>query len=560
MTTTTMVTGQRWRAVELVLDSAASYDDPFADVDVTATFEGPDGAVLRRPAFWDGGRSWRVRFAAPEVGTWRMSTHATRPDDAGLHGQSATIEIAPYDGAHQVYRRGFLRVSDDGRHLAHRDGSPFFYLGDTHWILPHERWDDSNAPGVASQFRFVVDRRVEQGFTVYQSEPIWHPHPQGVAHTGADEEPVADLRHGVTAHALPGLRQLDLKFAYIADAGLVHANAMIDWVGRPADFPDDYTPERMRRLGRYWAARYGAYPVIWTIAQEIDSSFFGVYSGDAMAPWLAAIRGLFEADGYRHPLLPHQENTDNTAAHNSRFAVEEWHDGFAAQLQWDDAWQQSVLRGYWDAAKPAVVYESPYDAYWTDGRHALSALYKAYLSGMRGYGYGASGLWNDVYSRDDEPLDAGTEYELVGEPDPALATLPHPFAAPHRRMWWYDGAMLPTGDHLAIGGAYLRSLPWWRLEPRFDDPVWWDGGSGGRDLLASDADQLLVALFTSDGTRTATLRCLRPGRAYEAEWFDIRTGDRVEVHATIDAEGCCMLPERPTRDDWLLTLRLEESS
>jgi hypothetical protein len=68
---------QQWRAVEIVLTSTVAYGNPFQDVDVTATFTGPDHRVIARPAFWDGGRIWKVRFAPPQTGVWKMTTGAT---------------------------------------------------------------------------------------------------------------------------------------------------------------------------------------------------------------------------------------------------------------------------------------------------------------------------------------------------------------------------------------------------------------------------------------------------------------------------------------------------
>ena len=183
---------QRWRVVEIELSSSQSYSDPFYDVDVEVTFTGPDGLKITRPAFWDGGLIWKIRFAPPETGLWTMTTNATDVGNSGLHNVTKTVECGSYAGDLDIYNHGFLKISNNGRYLTYANGTPFFYLGDTHWILPHERFETSNAPDVASQFKYTVDKRVKQGFTVYQSEPIWQPHVGG-AHDGEDEEIVANL-------------------------------------------------------------------------------------------------------------------------------------------------------------------------------------------------------------------------------------------------------------------------------------------------------------------------------------------------------------------------------
>ena len=51
-----------WRPIELALTSEQEWVE----------FEHESGLRLRRPTFWDGGDTWRVRFAAPEPGLWKM--------------------------------------------------------------------------------------------------------------------------------------------------------------------------------------------------------------------------------------------------------------------------------------------------------------------------------------------------------------------------------------------------------------------------------------------------------------------------------------------------------
>ena len=159
---------QQWQAVEITLTSSKTYTDPFQDVDVTATFTGPDNIIITRPAFWDGDLAWKVRFAPTQTGLWTMATIATDATNSGLHNISRTVQCDAYSGNLDIYKHGFLKASSNGRYLTYADGTPFFYLGDTHWFLAHERFDTSNVPGVASQFKYVVDKRVDQGFTVYQ--------------------------------------------------------------------------------------------------------------------------------------------------------------------------------------------------------------------------------------------------------------------------------------------------------------------------------------------------------------------------------------------------------
>jgi hypothetical protein len=537
---------QRWQAVEIVLTSSVTYADPFQDVDVTATFTGPDNEVITLPAFWDGGRIWKVRFAPPQIGVWTMNTTATDIKNGGLHHVTKTVLCKRYSGNLDIYKHGFLKVSGNGRYFTYADGTPFFYLGDTHWILSHERFDTSNSPGVASQFKYTVDKRVRQGFTVFQSEPGWQaPSAQIRINEGAitDEEADADLKHGFTSADLAGFANLDRKFKYIADRGLVHANAEICWVGDPALYPI-FTEAYMTRLARYWVARYGAYPVIWTIAQEIDKNLYGAYDAATIQKWFAAAQSISDNDAYHHPVMPHMENTDHTTAINSWWSGKPYHSGWAVQWQ-GELTDAAIPQGFWNAAptKPSVLYESAYDHFWTDSRGALGAAYKAFQYGMYGYGYGANGIWNDIYSKSGEPGDFGTAYEM-----------------PAHYFWWRDGADLGTGDQLAYFKRFYTSLEWWKQVPRFNDNAWGSFADTSRSLLSSDGQDTYVVFFFGGGTSTGTLNQMENHSTYVAQWFNPRDGQYENIGTFTQKGRQWIIPDRPTAEDWVLLVRKDSVS
>jgi len=529
-------TVQRWQTVEIPLTSTVAYSDPFLDVDVTATFSGPGGATITRPAFWDGGSVWKIRFAPTVAGNWSMTTSASDPTNAGLHNITKTIQADAYSGSLAIYQKGFLKPSPNGRYLTYNDGTPFFYLGDTHWILPHERFNTSNAPGVASQFKYIVDKRVAQGFTVYQSEPIWQPHGGG-AHSDPDEEDVANLSDGFSAADLPGFANLDRKFKYIADQGLVHANAQVTWALDPASYPGVYTEAYMERIAQYWVARYGSYPVIWTIAQEIDRNMYGAYDGTTLGKWFAVGQSLSDNDAYEQPIMPHMENTSTAVASNSTWASQPYHDGWAVQWQ-GDMTGMGTAKDFWNYSptKPSVLYEPAYDGFWTDHRGALGAAYKSFQYGIYGYGYGASGTWNDVYSKPGDPDDFGTGYEL-----------------PARYTWWYDGANFVTGDQLTYFKDFYTSLEWWKLIPRFDDSAWGSFSDTSRSLLSSDGNDTYVVFFFNGSTATGALRQMDNDYYYEAKWYNPRTGAYTAIGSTVQAiSGQWAIPAKPDTNDWVL--------
>ena len=67
--------------------------DPFNQVQLDAVFVDPTGGELRVPAFWDGGRTWKARYASPLIGLHHFHTECSPPDDRGLNGVTGGIGI-----------------------------------------------------------------------------------------------------------------------------------------------------------------------------------------------------------------------------------------------------------------------------------------------------------------------------------------------------------------------------------------------------------------------------------------------------------------------------------
>jgi len=83
-----------WREAEITLTAERDYPNPYTDVDVWADFTHDSGVTLRRPAFWDGERTWKIRFASPLAeGRWTWRSAATL-EDPGLVGQTGELVCA----------------------------------------------------------------------------------------------------------------------------------------------------------------------------------------------------------------------------------------------------------------------------------------------------------------------------------------------------------------------------------------------------------------------------------------------------------------------------------
>ena len=528
---------EQWRMVEIPLTAAKPHPGPFRTVDVTATFTGPRGERIVRPAFWDGGSSWRIRFAPVAVGQWTYATSATDPSDPGLNGQSGAVRCLPYTGNLPVYRHGFLRVSDDRRSLAYHDGTPFLWLADTHWLWEKERLNESDRPGWPSEFRGMVDHRVEQGFTVYQVELFgrWKNAPLGGS-AGKDQVEL-NIEHFQS--------DVDPKWQYLADRGLV--------VGATLGILDKaVTRERGEleaRMARYVCARYGAYPAAWLMYQECTANIVGQFKSDEdRRIYMDVVRAVGESyrrsDDYHHVRTAHSDSSVVTA-----YRGEDWLDCTLFQGGHGKTIDRDRYYDFYFDPKvtlPQVEGEANYEHLFEGSLEHQANLvttdamrekaYQAMQCGCCGYTYGANGVWQATWS------DERTGNQTVYGNTP-----------------WYVGIELPGGDQLSHWKAFYSALAWPTLRPRpaCDDFMTWNAmlPADKCPAVASDpAASVVVVYFYRGQPFSGTLKHLQNG-PYTARWFDPRSGTYTTISpAVVPRGGVWNTPPSPDDGDWVLLL------
>ena len=73
--------------VERAFTAQNGYADAFNEVVLDVIFTDPAGKEFRVPAFWAGGKVWKVRYASPLTGTHSFRTECKPANDAGLHAR-----------------------------------------------------------------------------------------------------------------------------------------------------------------------------------------------------------------------------------------------------------------------------------------------------------------------------------------------------------------------------------------------------------------------------------------------------------------------------------------
>lgn len=537
---------ETWRVSELCFTASRSYASGGGDrVKMDVEFSSKtSGQTLTIPAFWDGEDRFVVRFAPTEPGRWTWKSICS--DDPALHGKKGTLHCRKYSGPLEIYRHGFVKAKKGTKYLMYADGTPFFYLGDTHWGMYTEDLSDEH-------FKKIVRRRLEQGFTVIQSEPIGAPFHLEDGHVDADD--------------IEGFRKADAYYQFIADAGLVHANAEFF-------FPTSLTrelasdDEALKVLCRYWVARFGAYPVLWTLAQEIDNDSYAELGGRFFDytdnPWVKIAEYLHAADPYSHPLSGHQENAVNTSVTGAGTEPEESHadgNGVSAFLPepvsertghswWAAQWSPPLhetptpdaIRDYWLSSRPAVNYEGRYCGVWTMNFGSRAQGWISFLSGFCGYGYGAADIW--LYHSGFEMNI--TSFDGVEHITPELKAIP-----------WQEALEYPSARQMIHLKNLLESFDWWNLTPVIPgSPVFRNDSSAA---VYARTPRLHLLYFYGKGTKTGRISGLAPG--VEAQWYDPRTGEsRDAVNPVREADGYWSLPTKPDEQDWVLVIRTPETA
>lgn len=526
---------QQWRAGILSFDSTATPANPFLDITITATFTHPRGKFITREAYWDVGSNYKISFAPTILGQWAYTLSA--PEETGLNGKTGEVECIPYTGDKPIYKHGFLKVGGQGKYLTYDDSTPFFWLGDTHWgFVSGERWDESNHPHMSCMFKGMVDRRCQQRFTVYQTN--LRPEPfMGNTHYWEDNQ----------VGKLPDVafyqNEVDKRMLYIADCGLVNA------LGLAWCFSGFGDIEIMKNLARYIIARYGALPIVWTLAGEV-AGYNPAQREVLINNWREVALLIQELDGYGHLQTAHYTNERPFPDY---YQNEDWFDFTLNQAGHGD--YVISIRDFYEHRqkfpnKPFIESEGLYEFVHTleenGGRIADADMLRrvAYLSiqaGGCGYTYGAQGIWDTVWEK---PKEASGIMQVFN---------------PHGITWAeaIDGAGAVQMGYMrefyeGVGFHRLRPFMGCFVSSSFFLGDTFVGLFSPIITASEDMDTVVVYITGNSRVNDASIKYLN-NKPYTIKWFDPRENTYAIVSSeAIPENGRLAIPPRPDNRDWLL--------
>jgi len=516
---------------EVAFRSTETYADPYNDVDLDVAFTGPKGKQVRIPAFWAGDNVWKVRFAAPERGTWKYATTCSRADDAGLQDQKGAVIARRYKGSNDLLKRGRLRVAESRRTLETADGTPFFWLGDTWWMGLCSRIDWPQG------FQALVADRVAKGFSVIQIIAGPLPDMDAFDPRGRNEAgyPFSEGFERLN----PAYYDLaDLKIGHLVGSGLVPCI-----VGMWGYYLPQIGVERVKRYWRYVVARYAAYPVVWCIAGEATMPYYLSKAKEEEAKfqrkgWTEVAASVRKVDGFHNPITIHPTQFGHLQVEDPSVLdldmLQTGHGGFESIGNTGDS--VNVARNH-EPRMPVLVGEVNYEGIlgrsWQDVQRM--AFWVAVLNGACGHTYGASGIWQ-------------------------MSTKEQPYGlSPHGHSWgntpWQEAARLPGSTQLGLARKLLVSLRWWEMEPHGEwvEPAWEKTKIGG--CCAAGVPGKLRVIYAPMLWDAPLVKGIEPGVSYEAFYFNPIDGKKVPIgRAEPTGEGTWRPPTPPEAHDWVIVM------
>ena len=439
----------QWEPFEITMSGTVELTNPYVDglpndgkpyvvVNFTGTSGDAKGLSYAVAGFWDGGRIWKARFAAPAAGEWSYAASSTDPVLQGVKGTFQCFAWSASEKAANPSRHGFVRVARSGpragRYFEYADGTPFLWIGDTWWpFLKH---------GIPfPRAKQVIDDRSGRGFTI------------GQVMFGANSATQFAGRDYATP-SLDAIHEAERFISYANGEGIT-LWIMPWWSANHLD--QSVGAEKMRRWTRYVVHRLAAYNVIWNVAGEYNMYDYG---GFGLQFWEELGALMRREDPYTHMIGVH--NTPPGWAAGEMGDSAQWSTGDVLHGQaWLDFNGSQVGHGKWRnemvpqiisldyARKPAkpVVITEPWYEFAEGSAPAMDvrfAAWSAILSGAAGHTYGGGHQW--------------------------WADVPDPSLPPRKDAWPRPPLSVDTLDYpgaVSIGflAKFLKGIDWWRLEP-----------------------------------------------------------------------------------------------
>lgn len=526
--------------LEIRLESAKSYENPFRDAKVFFEIKNSEGRVKSYPAFWAGGTIWKLRYSTNSTGSYTYKTICSDESNIGLHNRKGSFQVLEYERDNHLYKFGTLKIGKNQRHLAHLNDEPFLWLADSWWHGMTSRF------GFPEDFKVLTKDRKEKGFSVIQFA-IGFPCDIDPFDPRGQNEAGDPWDTGFVSINPAYFDLVDERINYLIEEGLL-PNIVGAW-GYYIKFAG---VDNMKLHWEYLLARYSAYPVTWTLCGESTLAFYSDlgdswehYRDRFRRDWSEVAEFIQTNDPYDRLLT----------VHPGPGVLIDGKPPIYDMTQIDFVMLQSGHEGYANLPKATRHFRESYKHYADkpvmhgevcfEGMHGGGSREKVQrflfwsnmMMGAPGFSYGVEGIWqfNDIGS---------------------------PFGkSPGGNNWgnipWQTAMHYNGSAQLGIGKQILEKFEWWKLRPDNDRIETSEKDETFRAYSAVIEGDLLMVYLPKYPTRWRYVRCvgLDTDKRYKAVYIDPITGDEYGINdVTISDDGKYELPSTPIMQDFVFII------
>jgi hypothetical protein len=494
----------RWMRFEHAFKSTIEYSNALQDVTLTVLFKSPLGEITQVEGFWDGGKTWRVRFVAGQPGHWVFRATCSDPNNAGLNNQKGVFLCSADLGTNRFHDHGPVRVAADHRHFEHADHTPFFWLADTVWNGARESstkdWD------------LYARVRASQGYTVAQ----WSVLPGS---DSSNESAISGFSDRINVNP-DFFKHLETKLERLAQGGILSAIAPLCELD--SQVPGLALPEEQAApLLRYMLARWSAEPVVWLVVFDADNK------GKKAKRWKAIGEAAF-AGSNRQPVLVY---SGRDPAALQEFRNEPWVNAWGVQIGTGESGlaMPDQLSPDKKPARPVIVF--------TPSENGLAAEGKKRFSSAEVRQAAYSGLLMSV--------PAGVSYGGYGVVNWDETVIPQAEKAPGANLpLWQKTMFMPAAKQMGFMAYFMNQIEFWRLRPA-------PSAAGQQNVAAvSESKDAGMVYVVQARTLEVPLDLLPPSP--RVTWVNPRSGETSPAVAVVVGQAC-QFPT-PEAGDWVLQI------
>ncbi|MBD3376811.1 DUF4038 domain-containing protein [candidate division KSB1 bacterium] len=422
-----------------------------------------------------------------------------------------------------------LTISDNHRYLQVEDGTPFFYLGDTAWMLFH-RLNRQEAEK-------YLQNRAEKGFTVIQAVVLAEH--DGISGPNAYGE-LALKDKDPTQPNEDYFNHVD-DIVDMADRFGLYIGMLPCW-GKywSENNPEQtiFTPENALIYGRFLGERYKDKPVIWILGGDHN-----IHTETERQTIIAMAQGLREGDGGNHLMTFHPRGPGFSSDY---FHEADWLDFNMVQSSHGAHDHDNGLFIEHDYAlkpfKPTLDGEPRYENIpvgfyfsgndWKDkftDYDCRQAAYWAILAGACGHTFGNNSVWQMV--------DTNVRGVLDG------------------RIPWHIAIDHPGADQMTLLKHLFTVRPFHRLMPCQSMILSGPNSGGGKIRAALAADSSYAIIYSPRGAAFTIDKSFIKAKKRKEIWFDPRYGFSDTIHSGDTAGMQTYTPPTMGKgNDWILII------